>query len=554
MTAKNNSGKKKKNNTLQSFVKLVILPFAISLVTFILYQTSNLYVSQASPSFAYFPIDIITKKTQTTTDDLSVWIDMGASMSGFISEKRSMCVPSSYKMMLYALPSIAKEVNPIAQVSYYRFDSLFSSLDTDADDAARAVLRSKQTVNWATLIDDTKYTAIPEAGGSSDSLPSVLNALDLSAPSIIFTDMEADGLTQPTQAYTAPLQRIFSEGYCISVVGMKSAYSGILYNYTNLGTNYAYGVSNKDAYKLVSSYDFHHQPRPFYAIIVGTLEQCQTLRDALLTTYADECQTKIIDKIDEITKADGRREDTSLFVESHSVDYWLNAPYELITAIDDEDASIIQVSGLSPAADSPLESVGVPEYVAMQADTQTASAAIHITPTAACYADTYAQDTYFIDSLEIQHMVPEPPEGTTPASDGMILEGRGNRYTRLHLATLNDTNHWFSCAVQKPTSSGVTLLLTINVAACDTGRYRVTIPVYCKHNAKMESTQDTTWQQSWTRPFSRLEEAIAAKNDSVADQTVNLVEQLDFFHRVEANQSSENVFDVAYLTLDLDIL
>lgn len=553
MTAMKNRGKKK-NNTLRSFVKLVVLPVAIVVTTFILYQTSDLYVSQASPSFADFPPGVITKKTQTTTDDLSVWIDMGASMGGFISERRSVCVPSSYKMMLYALPSIAKTVNPIAQINYYRFDSLFSYLDTDTGDAARSEQRNKQTVSWTTLIDDEQYKAVPEAGGSSVSLPSVLNALDLSSPSIIFTDMEADGLTQPTQAYTGPLERIFSEGYCISVVGMKSAYSGILTNYTNLGENYAYGVSDKDAFKLVGSYDFHHQPRPFYAIIIGTLEQCQTLRDALLSSYADECQTKIIDKIDEIAKKDGRREDTSLFVESHSTDYWLNAPYELITAIDDEDASIIQLSGLSPAADSPLASIGVPEYVARQADTQTAGAAIHITPTAACYTDTYAQDTYFIDGMEVQHMVKEYPEGVTPAPDETILEGRGSRYTALDLVTFDDTNHWFTCTMQQPTTSGVTLLLSVNVAACDPGLYRVIIPVYCKHNAKMESLQDTAWQQSWTRPFSLLDKAIATKNDSVADQTVNLVEQLDMFHRVEANQSSENVFDVAYLTLDLDIL
>ncbi len=525
----------------------------LAILSVILWQSSDLFTSRTSPSFADFAPDIAAAQAETTAGVLTVWADTGASMSGFVRETRSAYVPSSYKMMLYALPEIARTLSPIAQVDYYRFASTFSFTGDAITDEQRALIRNAQATDPDVLVDAAQYDAAPKESGASVSFASVLNALDLSSPNLILTDMEADGLTQTDEPYRQALERIFNAGCCISVVGMKSAFSGILYNYTNTGENFAYGMTDSTATQLVSTYPLHCHPRPFYAVIIGTSTQCSALRDALLDTYRSECQQKILDPEKAFP------EERPLFVQSYSLDYWLNDPFVLVTAIDGEAADATGLQGMTEAVNSAWAAIGVPQYTLVKADSdeeQTASLTLHITPNSSCYADTYQSDEYQVSALNVQRANPTRLTSADQAPDDAVpLEGRGTNCVAWTMDAFADDNQWFGCSAVTPDANGLTLTLTVRLSACDTGLYRITLPIVCKRDPNMESSQDMTWANDWSVMAGRLPQAIHDRDKfgTVAAHTVNLTQQLELFHRVEASLSGDGIFDVAELTVDLDI-
>jgi hypothetical protein len=567
---------KGKSNLRRAWRSLVLFLGVFVIASVILYNTSDRFSSKASPNFAGFPPDIEGSQPDTTADILTVWADTDASMSGFARETRTSYVPSSYRMILYALPEIAKTLSPIAQVSYYRFASAFSFTNDKITDEQRALMLEAHAADPDILLDPAQYDAAPKASGASVSFASVLNALDLSTPNLILTDMEADGLTQTEEPYKKALERIFKAGRCISVVGMKSAYSGTLYNYKNTGENFYYGMKGDDATQLVISYPLHSHPRPFYAVIIGTSAQCSALRKALLDTYQSECQEKIYGQ----KKA--RSNERPGFVQSNSLDYWLNDPFVLVTAIDGEAAEVTGLQGMTevPALQSMTDvtdpqgitestgsawaAIGVPQYTLIKTDSgeeQTASLTLHITPNSSCYADTFQSDDYKVSAVKVQRADPTRLTVADQAPpDAVLLEGRGANRIAWTMDDFADEKSWFGCSAVAKDADGLTVTLTVRLSACDTGLYRITLPIICERDPHMESTRDMTWVDGWSTMASLLPDEIARalkndedKNGTVATRTVNLAQQLEWFHLVEASLSGKGSFDVARLTVDFDI-
>ena len=193
---------------------------------------------------------------------------------------------SQKKQYIVTMDTLVKAYSPNAISTFYQFDSQYS-IDKDSSDADLAKTRTTHKVaeNKA-LTNSIGYVSKANTitkGGSSSSLPSVLNTLDLDKPALILTDFEADGLKLPSKEYQKPLNRIFKKGLCISVVAMKGAYSGTLYNYLNDGDDYAYGTDGNNAKPMTKTYPNQYRARSFYAVIVGTGAQCANLSNSIMS-------------------------------------------------------------------------------------------------------------------------------------------------------------------------------------------------------------------------------------------------------------------------------
>ncbi|MDD3213606.1 MAG: hypothetical protein PHY64_08020 [Eubacteriales bacterium] len=222
----------------------VVVLVVLIVAGWVLLKQSNLFETRDPINFAAFGETAAPAVTPNpaTQDDLDVWVDTSPSMAGFVKIGSSDRVPFVYRFLLENMDALVKAYSPNAIPTYYQFDSQYSLAGSDSD-AERANARTTHAVaESAAFAESSNYTAKTDAiaaGGSSSALPSVLNTLELDKPALILTDFEADGLKLPSTEYQKPLNRIYGKGLCISVVAMKGAYSGILYNYLNDGDNHA---------------------------------------------------------------------------------------------------------------------------------------------------------------------------------------------------------------------------------------------------------------------------------------------------------------------------
>lgn len=535
-------------------MSLGILVVAAGVLLLVLPAVSDLFTSKASPTFAGFAPET-GDETAENSGTVSMWVDMGASMSGFLPDRDKKCVPSSYRMVLGDLKNIAKTISPIEEVRYYRFDSGFSCVGTDVTDAKRMAVRAAQATVANTVINPILYPSDgPDGGGTSVALPSVLNVLDLNVPSIIFTDLEADGLIRSAEDYEEPLERIFSAGRCISILAMKSAFGGVLYNYANDGVDYLYGMQGAkgELPNLFDSYTNYNRPRPFYAIIVGTSEQCRVLRDAVKDSYDTQCETNITARADDIPN---HGEPIAPFVQAYTADYWLSDTYRLLTTVDGEAVAVTDAEGFSQDDGSPWQASGVPEFTVAKTDTgetQTATLTLRIRPDTAGYADTYRSDTFNAQVSKIKRVIQTQSRDASLNAGETVLEGRGDRRTTLSLGSFTDEHQWFSCRVGEAAEDGVPVTLSILSSACDAGLYRVTLLVTCLHDVNIEAPL-TDWADEWSLADNELLETLKKDPGKAASSTVDLAELLETFHISQANQCGSDTWNVAEITIDIII-
>ena len=534
----------------------LITIIALVLVGIVLFSVSDPFITLIKPNFSGFkPENTAVAEPEGIVSELSVWLDMSPSMYGFLCRRITNCVPPSYRMVFSQLPTIAKAITKITTAKYYWFNSNYACLAVDTEEA-RTQERETHLADARQFGMWQQYQTGLEAGGSSVALPSVLNTLDLGKPSIILTDMEEDGLTQPESQYKLPLQRIFKAGYCVSIVAMKSAYGGILYNYTNEGIDYQYGNSWEKVIvkQLAKGNRYHSQPRNFYAIIVGTAEQCHTLRDAVTSAYQEQCKKQITDREAEIRTNDKREEVLSDFIALQTVDFWLNDNFATAYNIDGNSARVTDARGMTRTTDAPWADQGTLEYCVKKKNDgsiQTASLTVNIHPSMACYAYTYKTDEYAIpipSATRIQ--ATEVINGDLPESEAVLL-ARGERRVTLSLEPYLDPNQWFTCSPVAWNADGVTVTLNVQVDACEPGLYRLKVPVICRHSTESPELSDRSWVKDWTTPSVDLKNNMS--KGLTADKTMNLDEMLETVHKSELQENILKEYLVAQLTVDLKI-
>ena len=558
----------------------IVVLVVLAVAGLVLLKQSNLFETRDPINFSAFGETIAPTAAPdaATQDDLDVWVNTSPSMAGLIKIGSSDRVPFVYRYLLENIDTVVKAYSPNVIPTYYQFESQYS-LAESAGDADRANARRTHAVaEGAALTESSNYTAKTDAiaaGGSSSALPSVLNTLELDKPALILTDFEADGLTLPSKEYQKPLSRIYGKGLCVSVVAMKGAYSGILYNYLNDGDNYAYGTTNNSTKQMIEKNKYQYRARPFYAVIVGTGRQCATLSAQLVTAYNDFCTRRIVAPFAHLTHADMRVED---FVASETANYRLNEQYAPVKSVDGEEASVVSASGMTriveatttPAADgvevsdADKQYAGVPQYlITKKSDLQTATLTLHVAPTSESYADTYASDSFAVKPIglsvieQIKMDAPKTTEGApSPATYDQpgILLARGGRYVELTEKEIEPTEAaygWFTCPEAKGEADGVTLKLQVNAAEAAAGLYRVKLPVYCQHATDVKGQGDEAWIGEWTVKQSNL--SGNGKVQNTAAKTANLQQQLEQFRMQNVKQSGQKPVLIAELTVCIEI-
>ena len=558
----------------------VVVLVVLIVAGLVLLKQSNLFETRDPINFAAFGETAAPAVTPNpaTQDDLDVWVDTSPSMAGFVKIGSSDRVPFVYRFLLENMDALVKAYSPNAVPTYYQFDSQYSLAGSDSD-AERANARTTHAVaESAAFTESSNYTAKTDAiaaGGSSSALPSVLNTLELDKPALILTDFEADGLTLPSKEYQKPLSRIYGKGLCVSVVAMKGAYSGILYNYLNDGDNYAYGTTNNSTKQMIEKNKYQYRARSFYAVIVGTGRQCAELSAQMIAAYNNFCTRRIVAPFAHLTHADMRVED---FVASETANYRLNEQYAPVKSVDGKEASVVSASGMTriveatptPAvdgaavSDTSTTSNGIPQYlIRKKSDLQTATLTLRVSPPSESYADTYASDSFAVEPIGLSvikqnHVEAVNASGVTPAATVYdrpgILLARGGRYVELMEKEIQPAEAgygWFTCPEVKGDANGVTLTLKVNAAEAAAGLYRVKLPVYCLHDTRVKGQGDESWIDEWTVKQSNL--SGNGKVQNTAAKTANLQQQLEQFRIQNVKQSGQKPVQIAELTVCIEI-
>jgi hypothetical protein len=529
----------------------------VLLLSGVLYFASDLNATNKSIGFADVQPSVAPgatdKPKDKTSDTLEVWLDTGKSIDGFLYDSSKNVIPSAYRAVADSLPDLALAVGNTASAKCYYFNSVFSFLDAALTDSDRQQKRDELTIALSNYKNplSAELSGIDDVtvGGKSVSLPSVLNALNLKNPSIILTDFEADGLTLPGEEYRLPLERIYNAGLCVYVVGMKSAFSGILYNYINSGVDYAYGTkANADCTRLNNNNNvYSYQARPFYAIIVATGSQCEKLKDELQQTY-DVYGKAVVNGKESLQKIKGYNAED--YIGFNTANYCLNGTYDVITAVDGKAAAVTEGEGFKPAG---TDASGVPEFSCVKTETlKTATLNFTIVPASAAYAATYKTDAYSIPEINVQKV-----ELTYTTADQLkdgetVMEARGNRRVLPYYADFTDSGKWFAFSKITPLEGGITFTLTVDAAQCKAGLYSLTIPITCEHSTEANETSDVAWIDNWTEDSLKLSKDI---NDDkyVLLKTVDLKAQLEYFRTTDLKQNHKETDDVANLTIHLNI-
>lgn len=559
----------------------IVVLVVLAAAGLVLLKQSNLFETRDPINFSAFgeTVTATTAPDAATQDDLDVWVNTSPSMAGFVKSGSSDRVPFAYRYLINNMDAVVKAYSPNAISEYYQFDSKYSLADSNGD-AVRAKARASHKVEEKkALTNSISYESNVNTfakDGSSVALPSVLNTLDLDKPALILTDFEADGLKLPSTEYQQPLNRIFKKGLCISVVAMKGAYSGTLYNYLNDGDDYAYGTDGNNATPMTKTYANQYRARSFYAVIVGTGVQCANLSNSIMTTYKDFCTKSVVEPFPDLQNAPNMRVED--FVACETVNYRLNEHYAPVKAVDGKVASVAAATGMTQIAeetpttaadgaavsDSGSQNTGVPQYLMKKkSDLQTATLTLHIAPPSESYADTYASDSFAVEPIgltrieqtrvEAANTAEVTPTVTVYDQPGILL-ARGGRYVELTEKEIEPTEAaygWFTCPKITGEADGITLTLQVNAAEAAAGLYRVKLPVYSKHAAKVIGQGDEAWIAEWTVDQDNLSKD-GDKNNTAA-KTANLQQQLEQFRRQNVMQSAEAPVLIAELTVCIEI-
>lgn len=524
-----------------------------AVVAVVLIICSNFYVTLAQPTFSAFEPEKQLTQAEKVPSQLQVYMDTSASMYGFMHTNRPSCIPSSYLQVRNDMRELSKALSHVTETVYYQFNSA-TQINIDISEEERAQLHRRMRTTEMNLTKQNQYAEYPQASGQTTALSSVLNLLNLANPAIIVTDLELNGLSQSTAELEKSLSRIFDSAKCVSVLAMKSAFSGNLYNYTNEGKHFAYGTA-KDMntfQQIAMKYPNHNHPRTFYAIIIGTQSQCRNLSSALTQQYTKWNQANIIDQKAAIDEADAYSHKEN-FIAVEQADFWLNDRFELIAKIDGDNALVINSSNAALAADSPWSTQDVPEYLLQKTKENTVcQLEFSVRPLYWGYAMTASTDQFSTPVPQMARVHREQIKSDQLEESSGVLNARGSRKIVLSLEPFEDHYQWFTCSEVTKRNERISFSVTIQLADCDKGLYRMTIPVLCRHSTKIKPENNYGWADSWNNNPINLKALL--KNDiTTPSRTNGLTNWLNLLGRQEISRLSQNENVVALLTIDLKV-
>lgn len=530
-----NSSKKRKKYT--RIIQSILWTVGIFSVLFILCMSPFLfdpYISLAQPSFAGLPPAQVATANGTILEIVNIWFDTNPSMLGFINSQRSGCVPSSYRLLINRLPQICKNLNAIIEPRYFGFDGKNYSLSE--------------------ILQKGVYS--PTETNVNHDLISLLKHVDPTEPTIIFTDFEEEGKEIQISAFGEAMKRIFVDNRCLSVVAMKSAYSGILYNYLGNDIDYAYGIpGNGKAENTVKTYNHHHRPRSFYALIIGTEEECLALKDAVCSAYTEINQSEVTGIAQKVITRDQWAHDAQKlkeFEDLESIDYFLNGEADIVYPINSDHITIDHDLNAEEGIDAPWKAIyGVPEYkLSKQTEDLFSQFQIGIIPKSSLYQQTYATDEFDKPVPQIFKVTKYFMDELSLAESASVLLGRGSHRIELKADPFEDEKEWFQTSQVQALKSGLSFSLNVNISDCESGLYRVVIPVTGIHPKDKDTKDGSNWIQQWSN--SSLTQSLR-NDETIPRRTMFLSEQLESIRKVEAQQANTENYEIAYITIDLRI-
>ena len=556
-------------------VPLVFLCFSVFVIGdgFIV----DTYATSAKASLQAMQPTIPDQPAQgAVANEVNVWIETSPSMYGFWIKSGD---HRYYQNLLAQLPRDLKTNTPIDTLNYHVF---------------RGSTCKQVGVQSATLaINEYTYTSAEEGS----ALLCALNELDLSKPSIIFTDMEDSsdvyaslftlGQTDDGNTTTALRQacsKIMQSNKTIVVLGFRTAFSGGLFDYGNAATVYSYGSANKPSNCTADSWSknviggskkYNRKPRNFYTMVVGSAEECSQIKDTLLASYDSLVRPDLNTNKKNTYEVNGLPYNRNGFIGSAWITFGQNRVLQTLyktSGIANGSGIEIDTAALQNAQRSeaqPFSSLGIYEYTGLRADAGDGNMVIPITvlPAMEDYASSYATDDYRFSWLD---------ETTGQRSNGMqiaqlnrthvqvsedraddwddILIGRGLHGTQLSLGDFTGASSWFTLSGISADLSGLHFSLSVDLLNCAPGLYRVCLPLEGKHTREEAVDPLPDWVQNWSQ--SNLGEKASFTSSEapfVPQYTLGLEEQLGEMKAAQGELVDQTYLKIAYITIDLRI-
>lgn len=502
--------------------------------------------------------------------NIAVWVETDPNMYGFIAKRRTACVPSSYQQMLNKLPTMLRESNSLIQIQYYQFNTvspLPTGINLATEEGVETLAAFREGQKISSPLAEALYSVPEEEYSTTNALVTVLHALETDTPAIIFTDFEqAEGFDE--QEWIGAVKSVFDSGKEIRVLAFKSAFGGILYHYDEEGSDYRYGFANDDkTVKQISTRNNGHKyPRPFYALLIGTSEECDRLSTLLTKGYESICRTSLLDQKTAIREADETSHNLENYIGHTEMSFDMQLPYELLQGVDGKKIKAEPLNGIECVDQSPWgEKYGVYEYSAKKVkneSNQSFEMVYQIVPALEGYETTYTTDAYSATIESIYEVKKEEftlgSEEPEPQPD--VLLGRGPHAQRLSMEISDDTAKWFTLSPSVTAKAeGLTFSLFGNITDSRPGIYRIRIRVTGLHKATQsgETTNlDDGWVSEWSQERQNLFDKLRTQKKSAwppypPEKTVDLQERIMQINVARLAASIRDSFLIAEFELDV---
>lgn len=528
---------------------LALLLLSILLLTlfggwaFLYYTDSFHYESQEKTHTRGFPVAFASDAQQNTTlQRINAWADVRGNMKGFVDMAKTNCVASLYRDLMQTLPERLDQSIP-PKVTWQVFSKGYSGA-VEGKDPSELMNYNDRTFGY------TKPQGI---------LPALLK-VEEGVPTIIFTDLEDVFDSKYYDELSQQMKVLFDQGYSVRIDRLISAFSGKISNYANASKSFLYGTAigatEKVPHIRTDTNVYHHQPRPFYMITVGTAAQCKLIGETIVQ-YAKGFITdeNTPDRSNHINK------DEKLYQMNEVFSYEVVLPQSIATLTEEEKTNIVSQTLTSDIVIDPAGAQDVQGYTMTRAWDKNGTAKIRftVTPDISKLGPNYSMLWETPVITEILHLIETRTKVYRPEASEKYLTARGSRYLALQFVPVGSDFEAFVIQVEGEISQQSTLLFTINRQKIIEGLYRVTIPIFAKPNAQVNMPATKQLAEKHNRKLSEgkkfADEFTTKKNysNTIMLKTLDLVTFEGAIRSAFVEAEENRVIQIGQITFDLRV-
>ena len=525
------------------WVFLVVLAvISLAVVIFIPNVDGWYYYSQDETNTKAFAPSDTSVDDEALSKTINVWVDTNPSMYGFVSNARSGCMFSAYQKLLLNLRSYLEKYSLSTSLQYHFFN------------------QNKQGDMYeSSLSDSTLYGVDESAAKNANRMLDIMQKTSDTQPSVFFSDLESFNSKKFQEALKPIAKQLFLQGKSIRIDAYLSAYGGEIANYGSSDRNIFYGMDGKETLEglqaaVTDTAYYHRLPRPFYVLIVGTENECESIGNLVVKAYDQLYHGVPV---------------TTCKHSHNSADYNAHDAYRFSVKFPATLANLRK--GVNNGAtvgtygsDITPDETGNENVYGFSVDqslffSKTIQIPFMIKPQIEGLGQSYFIQVVEPLQLSVSKITETHMQERDARNPDQYLTARGKRFIRLDLHPETTNLDGFSATYTAGTDTQLSILFSAELQLLSKGLYRLLIPVVCKpdvnRNASIAQYDVSKWNLSQVDALSAVRKLAASGKlgNNVFERTIDIEGLIRSVREAFVEAENDRTIPVGEVLLDLRI-